>query len=126
MRSITIILALLLSLSGVSWVSYSYVHSTALALDKHLSIAEQSLRQGEWEQARLELKTTQNDWNRHKNILTVLIDHQDINTIDLTLLKIDTLAENHLGSLSLTELVALRRTIENIRDQETLTLSNIF
>jgi len=120
--TIGIILVLLL---GGSFTSYQYIETSTLALSAPLQAVEQSISTQKWEIAQKELDTAQQRWDKNKDWWTVLLDHQEIDTIDISIKRLETYIEVQDVSLSLGEVSALKLLIDHIFDSEKLNFQNI-
>ena len=86
---------------------------------------EQSISTQLWDAAQMELNITQQDWDKSKTWWTILLDHQEIDMIDLSLKRLDKYIITQNLPLSLGEVAALELLINHIADTEQLNLRNI-
>jgi len=121
---ITIVIIVILLLGG-SLTSYQYIQTSTQALGVPLEAVEQSISTQKWEVAQKELNTAQQRWDKNKTWWTVLLDHQEINNIDISMNRLEKYIETHDFSLSLGEVSALKLQVDHISDTEKLNLRNI-
>lgn len=125
MRTALIIVIIILLLSGGSWTSSRYLQTTTQTLETQLGSIEQSISALQWEAAQKDLSTTQQGWEKNKRWWTVLLDHQDIDNIDISLNRLEEYIKTHDAALSLGEVSALQLQVDHISDTEKLNLRNI-
>lgn len=65
------------------------------------------------------------DWSKMKGIWSSLIDHQEIDNIDITLSRLQMMIEIEDTSALIPEAAALRKIISHIPEKEKLTLDNL-
>jgi len=125
MRTTLIIVIIILLLTGGSWTSSRYLQTTTQALETQLGAIEQSISALQWEVALKDLNTTQQGWEKSKRWWTVLLDHQEIDNIDISLNRLEKYIESHNAALSLGEVSTLQLQVDHISDTEKLNLRNI-
>jgi hypothetical protein len=125
LRTLTTIFTIVVLLLGGSFTSYRYIQSTAQTLGSQLATVEQSISTQVWAAAQKELNTTQQHWDKSKPWWSILLDHQEIDKIDISLKRLDKYIVTQNVPLSLGEVAALEQLIEHIADTEKLNLRNI-
>jgi len=125
LRTLTTIFTIVVLLLGGSFTSYRYIQSTAQTLGSQLATVEQSISTQVWAAAQKELNTTQQHWDKSKPWWSILLDHQEIDKIDISLKRLDKYIVTQNVPLSLGEVGALEQLIEHIADTEKLNLRNI-
>lgn len=125
MRTIYIIVIIIILLLGGSLSSYRYLQATTQTLGAQLEAVEQSISTEKWEVAQKELNTTQERWDKNKAWWTVLLDHEEIDTIDIGINRLDKFIKTQNITLSLGEVSALKLRLDHIADTEKLNLKNI-
>ena len=126
MKSITVVgigFALLLALS---WGSYLYIESSAKNLSTKLESVEQLVTAQKWDVAQENLSLTKQNWDGTKTWWSVLLDHQEIDNIDISISRLDKYVETKGLSLSLGEVSTLKMLVEHISDKERLSMKNLF
>lgn len=125
MRTIPTIVIIVVLLLGGSLTTYRYLQTTTLTLGAQLEAVEQSISTQKWEVAQKELNTAQQHWDKNKTWWAVLLDHQEIDNIDISMNRLEKYIETHDVSLSLGEVSALKLQVDHISDTEKLNLRNI-
>lgn len=125
MRTLSTILIIVLLLIGGSFTSYRQIQNTTRLMRNHLEAVEQSVSTQKWEASESELSSAQQSWTKTKTWLSILLDHQEIDTIDLTMKRLGKYLETKDVTLSLGEVSALKFLFEHISDAELFTLENI-
>ncbi|SPF43843.1 conserved hypothetical protein [Candidatus Desulfosporosinus infrequens] len=90
-----------------------------------LEIVEQSISTQKWKVAQKELNTAQIRWENNKTWWTVLLDHQEIDNIDLSMNRLEKYIATQDISLSLAEVTTLKLQVDHISDSEKPNLQNI-
>jgi len=125
LRTVPTIVIIAILILGGSLTSYQYIQTSAQALEVPLETVEQSISTQKWEVAQKELNTAQQRWDKNKTWWTVLLNHQEIDTIDISIKRLEKYLETHDVSLSLGEVAALKLQVDHISDTEKLNLRNI-
>ena len=125
MRTLITIGIIVVLLIGGSLTSYQYIETSTLAISAPLETVEQCISTQEWQVAQKELDTTQQRWDKNKDWWTVLLDHEEIDTIDISLKRLEKYIEAQDVSLSLGEVSALKLLVDHIFDTEKLNFQNI-
>jgi len=125
MRTMTVVVVIFLALIGFSLGSYKLINNSSQNLVNHLQIVDLSIRAQNWDDAQKELALTQKTWAQTKDWWTILIDHQEIDNIDLSISRLEQYVATKATPLSLGELSALMLLFEHISGKEALTLENI-
>ena len=125
MRTVSTIVIIVVLLLGGSLTTSRYLQTTTLTLGAQLEAVEQSISTQKWEVAQKELNTAQQRWDKNKTWWAVLLDHQEINNIDISMNRLEKYIKTHDVSLSLGEVSALKFQVDHISDSEKLNLRNI-
>lgn len=126
MKSVLIILITLGLILGAGYFTISEVSGTAKVLMSHCIHIRSGIEKDHWEEAQTQLKEFNNLWKDAKSIWTVLINHKEIDTIDITLVRIEEYLKTKEKGLALGEVSVLEYLIKHIPSQERVTLENIF
>jgi len=78
-----------------------------------------------WKLAQQQIAHSEKLWNKHKKWWTVFIDHQEIDNIDMSFVRIGEYIKYHNKALSSGELVVLKQSFEHIPEKEAVNLKNI-
>ena len=125
MRTVPTIIIIVVLLLGGSLTTYIYLQSTAQTLTTQLENIEQSISVQNWPDSEMKLNTTQHQWIKTQTRWTILLDHQEIDAIDISLKRLEKYVQTHNLSLSLAEISTVKQLVEQISNTERFTLSNI-
>ena len=125
MRTVPTIIVLFILLIGGSFTASRYVDTTAQALSSQIEAVEQSISNQKWEVAQNELSTARQSLEKNKTWWTVLLDHQVIDNVSMSMNRLNKYIETHNISLSLGEVSALILQVDNLSESEEFNLQNI-
>lgn len=126
LRTLTIITIITLLLLGGSLGSYQYIKTSTHALGIPLETVERSITDQKWKMAGDELNNAQLRWGKDKNLWTILLNHQDIDNINISIKRLDSYIQAQDYSQSLGELAALKHQVNQILESSKLNWKNIF
>jgi predicted nuclease with TOPRIM domain len=95
-------------------------------LEKNIETMQNSIRSNEWENASDALQRISSDWKKIKKTWSALIDHEEIDNMDMTLSKLEALLEMKDASSALSEAAAFKRLVIHIPEREKLAMDNLF
>jgi hypothetical protein len=119
-----LILAIVIVGSGLWMEKYLAVSSEKLAA--HFEHLEQALTAENWSEAGAILNGSWEAWNKTKKNWAPLIDHEEIDKLDLAVARITQYVNNKEHSLALAELAVLKLLVRHIPEKEAVNLQNIF
>lgn len=126
MKPFIIILVSLVFIIGMGyWTLSQVIHSSAILL----SLAEEledKLGQNLWKDAEKTLEEIKFTWNNTKTVWTILLNHGEIDNIDISVAKLEQYINAKEPGLSLAEMASLKFLFQHIQDKERPTLENIF
>ena len=125
MRTLATILIIVAVLFGGSLASYQFIHSNTTSLITQLSSVEASTADKKWQAAQLELGSASQHWDQTKAKLAFLLDHQDIDDIDLSMSRLSKYLAIQDLALALGEVTTLKMEFQQLKDAENLNLKNI-
>ena len=125
MRTLLTIVVIVMLLLGGSFTSYRYIQTTTHTAGEHLELLEQSISIEKWEGAQKELSTVHQSWDKSNTWWSILLDHEEIDTIDMSLSRLESLLARQDVTLSLAEVSTLKILFENLHDKEKFTLKNV-
>jgi hypothetical protein len=126
MKSILIIVITLCLILGAGYYTLSEVSKTADILISRSDLIKANIENENWDRARGDLKEFIAFWNDVKSVWTILINHTEIDSIDMALAKIEQYIITQEKGLALGEMSLLKLLIEHIPEKEKLKLENIF
>jgi ATP-dependent exoDNAse (exonuclease V) beta subunit len=121
-----IIAVVLMSIIGLGLWTIDRVSDQSDALLSHSDNLETSIGNEQWPTAQEHLNNLMQAWQNAKPLWTVLLDHKEIDNMDISLARIDQYLLAEDKSLSLSEISVLKLLIRHIPEKEKLTLGNIF
>lgn len=120
----TIIVIILFFLIG-SIISYRFVENSTHTSSAHLKLIQESIYSQKWQTANDELSIVQENWDNNATWWSVILDHQEIDRIDLSIERLKKFIESKDPALSLGEVTSLKLYFDFIHDNEKLNLKNI-
>lgn len=124
-----VIIALVLlavAIGATSVYSFYVLRITSSKLEKEISAIEKSLQNNNWVSAGKNLEKMQKSWSKAKKAWTVMLDHSEIDNIDITLSRLSSYVKTKDLTLSLAETASLKQYIKHIPEKESTNISNIF
>ena len=121
--SIILLTALII---GMSMFTQRLLNKDSLILNQWIEEIEKCAKTEDWDQAEASLKKVNELWSEVKRTWSALIDHQEIDNIDVTLSRLQVLVEIKEVPNSLSEAAALRKYIGHIPAKEKLDFENLF
>jgi hypothetical protein len=126
LRTLITIVTIVILLFGGSLTSYQYIQSSTHAFGVPLEAVEQSISSQKWEVAQKELHIAQLCWDKNKTLWTIILDHQETDTIDISIKRLEKYIAAQDVSLSLGEVSALQLLVDHISDTAKFSFKNIF
>lgn len=125
MRVITTTIIILFLIISGSVTSYNYINSTSRNLVSQLKNTEKAIQGQEWALAQDQLEQTLTTWHKTKYWWTILLNHHEIDNIELSSQRLKQYLINQDKTLSLAEISALEMLFEHIADTEAINVENI-
>lgn len=125
-KIVTSIIMLTAFIIGMSIFTQWLLNRDSLRLEQAIEEIEKSAKIEEWGQAEASLKNVNDIWSDVKGTWSALIDHQEIDNIDVTLSRLQMLVQAKEVPSSLSEAAALRKYIGHIPAKEKLSFDNLF
>lgn len=126
MRTLLTIAIITLLLFGGSFTSHRFIQTTTEIIGNQLNTVEQSLSDRKWELAKKELTTAQQSWEMSNLWWTILIEHQEIDTINISMKRLEKYIEAQDLPQSMVEVTTLKLRVENIYESIRLSVKNLF
>ncbi len=104
----------------------SCVSQTAQPLISKTDRIRESIETGDWDKARDHIREFSTFWHDAKSVWTILLNHKEIDSIDMSLAKMEQYIAARETGLALGEISVLNLLIKHIPDKEKLSLKNIF
>jgi hypothetical protein len=109
----------------VDIASYNYLYASSNSIEKKLDVIEQDIKSEKWMSAKTNADDLEKIWGKISNKWAILIEHREIDDIDMSLSKLESFIETKDKDLSLSELKTLKELYSHIPSNEKLTLENI-
>ncbi len=125
MRTWAIIITIFVLLgTGVVWSGH-YLDSTSVALAQDIDKVAALVEKEEWVEAESHLGKVKKDWDKSKNVWSILVTHRDIDDIDLTLKHLEQCIRSKELIYIRCDLATLRFLIEQTAESHSFILRNI-
>lgn len=125
MRIIISIILGFVILVAVSLFAIYHINQSVDVIQADLDQTEKLILASNWNEALEKLKTTQEYWYQTKNWWSVLLDHNALNSIEISIKRLEKFIETKQTPLSLAELETLKILIKEIPDSEVPKIYNI-
>jgi len=126
MRILVYVLLLTICVISFSIFMQRLLYADAEELTKSIEKMEEHAWANNWKEAGYELDRTMENWSGTKKTWSALIDHQEIDNIDVTLSRLQVLIRGKESADALSEAAVLKKYVSHIPDTEKLTWKNIF
>ena len=111
---------------GVSLYTSSVFSKDAKTLEERINVIEENISKSDWTSAEKNLKAIEEEWGKMEKAWTVFLDHEEIDNIDTSLVRISKYIETKNTSMAMSEIAVLRQFVKHIPENESLSLKNIF
>jgi deoxyadenosine/deoxycytidine kinase len=126
MKPLIIIFLLTAAIITAGCLTLNSLADESARLDCSLSELEKEIENMNWEAAAKGLKEFHDNWDRISKVWTMLIDHYEIDNIELAITELDSYIKSQEKSEALAQLASVRVLIKHIPAKEALNLSNLF
>lgn len=126
MRTLITIISIFIILVGGSFASYRYVETRTQTMGTLLESVEDSIIVQKWEGAQADLNIAQQNWKADDTWWSIILDHQEIDNININMKRLEKFIGLQDVSQSLGEVTTLELLFEHIFDTELLNFKNIF
>ena len=122
---IIIIVLTALIVAGGALTRYS-LSSESQRLDESLSALESEIENQNWDAALKKLEEFHTKWDKTSSLWTMLIDHYEIDNIELVLSKLVSYVKTQDKNEALSQMSSLKTLIKHIPEKESFNFKNIF
>ncbi|MFZ7101950.1 MAG: DUF4363 family protein [Peptococcaceae bacterium] len=126
MKVISITLMITIMILIFAFYAVNILAKTSLDMTEVLKEIEAAVMKGEWNQAAQKLTDLEDKWEEYHLIWDMLIEHGEIDNIDISISHINSYIRRQDLTESYAEIKALYKYLEHIPEIEKLTLENIF
>lgn len=120
----SIIILILVLFSGM--VCTGYLHRSSGNTSKMIDDTIDYTRKGMWPESSKSIGAIESGWNKTEGTWAMLVDHSEIDNIEMAMTKAKYYIETRNAPLSLAELYNLKFMVEHIYEMEVINLKNIF
>lgn len=125
MKPLIIILSLTILIVVGGCLSLNTLDSESKNLNDSLSKLESDVEGQNWEAASTKLEAFHSKWDSISNIWSMLIDHYEIDNIELAVSQLTSYVRTKDKSEALSQMSSLRALIKHIPEKESFNLKNI-
>ena len=102
------------------------INASASELSQHIDKLEENITRQKWQESQKNAGEISKLWSETKKAWLLFLDHQEIDSIDLSYAKLNKYVETKDWSAALAEVAALKLLVRHIPEISALNLSNIF
>ena len=125
MKIVIAALIIFMVLVGFAAFSFYYISNTANTLLTDVESVEKSVQAKDWQQAEKKFGELDLSWERTSGIWARLIDHQELDNINITMSRIEKFIETKNLTGFMPESAELKLLFKHIPEKEALNLENI-
>jgi len=126
LKSVLTIVITLCIILGAGYYTITEVTKTADTLISKSGVIKTDIENENWDRALSGLMEFKSFWNDVKSVWTILINHTEIDSIDMALARIEQYILTREKGLALGEMSLLELMVKHIPQKEKLTLENVF
>jgi hypothetical protein len=119
---ITIIVTLIIL---IDIATYNYLNTTSQNFNNTIINIEKDVNNEKWDSAKNKIEKLDKTWKKTNSKWAILIEHNEIDEIDITLAKLKSYIYTNNKNFSLAELKTLNEKFKHIPVSEKLILENI-
>jgi len=126
LKPLIIIISLTILIVAGGSITLYLLNSESQRLDDSLSSLGEAIENGNWDNASKNLKEFNSKWDRTSSLWSMLVDHYEIDNIELLLSQLASYVKNKNRNDALSSVSSLKTLIKHIPDKESLSLKNVF
>ena len=126
MKPLIIIISLTILIVAGGSITLYLLNSESQRLDDSLSSLGEAIENGNWDNASKNLKEFNSKWDRTSSLWSMLVDHYEIDNIELLLSQLASYVKNKNKNDALSSVSSLKTLIKHIPEKESLSLKNVF
>lgn len=126
MKSMWIVAFFILIIIIGSYYTMNTLNSESQKLSVLLDKIEQEVNSKNWEKADSNCQSFNNQWSSISKMWCMLIDHYEIDNVNISLAELKSFIETHDDKEALSRLSVLKLMIHHIPDRESFQFKNIF
>lgn len=125
MKPLIIIISLVVLIVAGGAITLYALNSESQRLDDSLSVIEEAIENQNWDNAFKDLEEFHSKWDKTSPLWSMLVDHYEIDNIELLLSQLASYVKNKNKNDALTSISSLKTLIKHIPDKESLSPKNI-
>ena len=125
LKPLIIIISLAILIVSGGFITLYALNSEAQRLDEDLSTLEETIKNQNWDTASEKLEDFHSRWDKVRSLWSMLIDHYEIDNIELLLSELVSYVDNKDKNESLSRMSSLKTLIKHIPKKESFNLENI-
>ncbi|MDI6600597.1 MAG: DUF4363 family protein [Thermoanaerobacteraceae bacterium] len=106
--------------------AYYYLKDTAMSISQNIEALPEKIENEKWDTATDDLNKASNNWSSVKGIWAVLINHDEIDKIDMSLVRLRSFVQYNDTEEAMAEYNTLKMLVEHIPENQRFSLVNIF
>ena len=124
-KVIIIILLIIITIVGSWYFVYNRLQGNANDLKTTLDDIHHSIESNNWDEADHYFQNLNDKWLELRDVWTILLDHHEIDNIDLAMSRAKKYIDSNSKALALGEIEVLTSLVNIVVESESFTLSNI-
>jgi len=125
-KAVILIAAILITIIVSSMLVHNYLESSSQEITDYIENIEENTSSNDWDKAEEILSTLEELWSDTKSKWSMLIDHNEIDNIEISLKRVSSYIKEREKKLALAELSLLKQMVMHIPEKEALALENVF
>ncbi len=126
MRLVVIMFMALVVFLGIGIYSEIWISNTAQEISKDVSKLEEMIVKKDWDEASKLIDTIHKEWSAIEERWDIIVDHREMDEIDLALTRAIKFIEAESFELALAEVAVIKHMVLHIAKKESLKILNIF
>jgi len=102
------------------------LRSNAKQLNKHIVVLELDVAKQNWTVAKIQFKQVYRIWKKTEKAWTLLIDHTEIDNINISFQKLRIYIDTQDRTMALAEIAVSKKYIQHIPEKEKFKIRNVF
>lgn len=125
MKVVVITVLILVLFFASSLYMNHYITTSSQEVVNKIEKLEEAIEESNWEKAQLYVKETAEEWNKTKRVWLVILEHYEIDKIDIVLARLKKFTSIEKDTEALGEIAELKLLVKHIVEREAFKLSNI-
>ena len=126
MKPLIIISTLTLLIIAGGCLTLNALNSESQRLNDSLAALEEDILKQNWDDALKKFEKFHNKWDKVSSIWSMLVDHYEIDNIELILSQLNSYVKNQDKNEALSQMSSLKTLIKHIPAKESFNFQNVF